>query len=103
MVIFLILLFLASNEQMLTFEVWDWDKNGSHDYIGTIQTNINSIIRNTGQEIPLKGESKKSVGKLIFQSVDNVQASPIPLAFRVKFRAKNLPRMDKMGLGKSGS
>jgi len=92
---------IASNEQMLTFEVWDWDKNGSHDYIGTIQTNINSIIRNTGQEIPLKGESKKSVGKLIFQSVDNVQASPIPLAFRVKFRAKNLPRMDKMGLGKS--
>jgi len=88
-------------DEMLTFKVIDWDKDGSHDFIGSMQSNIRSLMHNLGEEIALKGDKQKSCGYLIFQSVDPASSTPPPAAVRIKFSAKGLPRMDKMGLGKS--
>ena len=90
----------------MVLRVIDWDKDGSHDLIGTVETNIASLLKSTGQEIGLTGSTKtgktKNTGYLIFQSVDPAPSSLPAQALRIKFSAKGLPRMDKLGLGKSG-
>lgn len=92
---------------MVKFEIHDWDADGNHDFIGSMETTLTSISRGLGQEIaisePTKDGRSKKTGKIIFQSIDTTETTPIPKAFRAKFSAKSLPRMDKLGLGKSGN
>ena len=71
-----------------------------------MESNIVSLLKGTGQQIaivaPTKSGRSKKTGYLIFESLEPVQSTPIAQAYKLKFSAKGLPRMDKMGLGKSG-
>ena len=52
----------------LKIEVWDWDKNGGHDAMGTVDTTLSAII--SKEPMPVyekqkKGKPDKQSGKLI--------------------------------------
>eukprot|EP01028_Stygiella_incarcerata_P010832 TRINITY_DN583_c0_g3_i2.p1 TRINITY_DN583_c0_g3~~TRINITY_DN583_c0_g3_i2.p1 ORF type:complete len:558 (-),score=147.73 TRINITY_DN583_c0_g3_i2:982-2655(-) len=58
----------ADDYRPLLFEVFDWDKNGKHDLIGTVSASLNDIFRGeptaTKVELVLISEKKKPAGQI---------------------------------------
>lgn len=38
----------------LRVEVWDWDRDGAHDFMGTMLTNLKSLLEGQGHEMDLQ-------------------------------------------------
>lgn len=38
----------------LRLEVWDWDRNGSHDLIGRVSTSLQGLLQGQGHELALE-------------------------------------------------
>lgn len=38
----------------LRIEVWDWDRNGKHDHLGVLTTNLQALLEGQGEEMQLE-------------------------------------------------
>jgi len=50
----------GDNERTLRFKVYDWNSNGSPDYIGSFTTNLRSLKQGSGNEFNVNNEEKQS-------------------------------------------
>ncbi|CAM9640078.1 unnamed protein product [Scytosiphon promiscuus] len=47
----------------LRVEIWDWDRDGDHDCMGRVMTNLQSLLEGQGRELDLEHPKKNKKGK----------------------------------------
>jgi Ca2+-dependent lipid-binding protein len=98
---------LDSETEILDIECWDWDADGSHDFIGRVKASISDLKKKTqfNFENPARQGmfTKSSVsGQLFINSCKDVLTRVHrPFAYEFQFAAVHLFNLDGIG-GKSG-
>eukprot|EP00012_Vannella_robusta_P001989 CAMPEP_0206187122 /NCGR_PEP_ID=MMETSP0166-20121206/2813_1 /ASSEMBLY_ACC=CAM_ASM_000260 /TAXON_ID=95228 /ORGANISM="Vannella robusta, Strain DIVA3 518/3/11/1/6" /LENGTH=545 /DNA_ID=CAMNT_0053602643 /DNA_START=11 /DNA_END=1649 /DNA_ORIENTATION=+ len=88
--------------ESITIEVFDFDSDAKHDFIGSFTVPIQEFIRNLNKKYPLMNSSlkkQKPQGHFVLTRAD-VDNRPNALAYSVHFVGKSLARKDGL-LGKS--
>jgi len=67
----------ADYDRPLVFEVWDWDSDGSHDFIGAMQSSVHGLQGQLNREMAIRNEAKakkkgrryQNSGRLVCSSI----------------------------------
>ncbi|KAH3756955.1 hypothetical protein Pelo_11264 [Pelomyxa schiedti] len=85
---------------ILRIDLFDWDKDGTHDFMGYATFEVRSLL-DSSKTIALKSKhTKHAIIKVVSAKPSRVPVPPEPIAYTFRFAATNLDKKDGP-LGKS--